>query len=189
MIDPTLIDQLNNHVFKVEDVDNAKFWLSRYIKFLIAYDKAHPTILHDWNNEVHHIVPISWGGNERKFNTINLSFKAHMIAHHLLYRTKDKSMIIAMHGMTNRRHKGSVNNIFLNDSIKSIQKSMALAKRKIHEIYNLETHELTTNWDIAAKYNDKNTAVMGCIKSGTRYKGYHYQLKEIVDKSSCEAEL
>ena len=74
-----------------------EFWINRYIKFL------------EWRNgvrtfgpnnyyEIHHIVPRSWNKSLKndKNNQIKLTYREHVIAHHLLMKTGDVKMGTAL---------------------------------------------------------------------------------------------
>lgn len=56
----------------------------------------------------HHILPVSWNGPDEQSNIVRLTFKEHVIAHHLLYYTNDCSMIIAFYSMCNIAHKSEI---------------------------------------------------------------------------------
>lgn len=77
-------------------------YVERYIKFInsrIRLNKSR-NISKDQGHD-HHIFPVSWGGSNDDYNIIRLTFKEHVIAHHILYYTNDPSMIAAFYSMCN----------------------------------------------------------------------------------------
>lgn len=91
---------------------NAIKWLNRYCK-LIAYCQS----LNQQYNETterHHIIPRSWGGSDNKHNLVNLTFRQHILAHYMLYKTGDLQMAAAffcMLNVDNDRYNFHVTNI------------------------------------------------------------------------------
>lgn len=89
--------------------DVATKWLNRYVKFIKAIQVKRNVDQPNekWNRHVHHIVPRIWGGLDVEQNTITLTLKEHIVAHHLLCKTLDPSMGFAMvklMGFQNREH-------------------------------------------------------------------------------------
>ena len=160
-----------------------KKWISRYIKF-INYCSAK-----QWSEddciEYHHIVPQSWGGSNSRENLIALSYKAHVIAHHLLSKTNDRSMLIAMNVILNHFPEKTLN-IFTLSTINSIKKQMAIAKSKM--VVNLETREVISTHELGVRYNCSTAIILSCVYNGTKFKDHYWQLKDIVDESSIEDE-
>ena len=84
-------------------------YIERYIAFIASRIDLNKTrnITKDEGHD-HHIFPVSWGGDNDLNNIVRLTFKEHVIAHHLLYYTNDKKMIIAFYSMCNIAHKSDI---------------------------------------------------------------------------------
>lgn len=84
-------------------------YIERYLAFVqsrILLNKTR-SIPKDQGHD-HHILPVSWNGPDEQSNIVRLTFKEHVIAHHLLYYTNDRSMIIAFYSMCNIAHKSEI---------------------------------------------------------------------------------
>lgn len=84
-------------------------YIERYLAFIQSRIQLNKTrsIPKDQGHD-HHIVPVSWNGPDDKNNIVRLTFKEHVIAHHLLYYTNDCNMIIAFYSMCNIAHKSEI---------------------------------------------------------------------------------
>ena len=79
------------------------YWLDRYVKFLEWRIKSRVLTKDDYY-EVHHIVPRSWCEEmiSDDNNLVKLTYREHIIAHHLLMKTGDPSMGTALNVMLGR---------------------------------------------------------------------------------------
>ena len=81
------------------DISSCIRYLKRYAKFIesrIRLNEARSLVS---NYNIHHIIPRSWGGTDDTINLVKLTRKEHLIAHHLLYYTKDVAMVSAFRFM------------------------------------------------------------------------------------------
>ena len=76
------------------------YWIKRYIKFL-EWRLSVRVISEDQYYDVHHIIPKTWDKAliKDKNNLIKLTYREHVIAHHLLMKTGDNAMGTALNVM------------------------------------------------------------------------------------------
>lgn len=100
-----MYEKLYQHSFK--NPSKARRYLDRYVKFITSRIELSKT-RGDVEGHIHHIVPRSWGGTNAKSNLVKLTYKEHIIAHHLLYYTEDPKMIMAFYSMANIFHNSEI---------------------------------------------------------------------------------
>lgn len=100
-----MYDKLYKHSFK--NPTKARRYIDRYIKFIASRIELNKT-RGEIEGHVHHIVPRSWGGTNAKSNLVKLTYKEHIIAHHLLYYTEDPKMVMAFYSMANIFHNNEI---------------------------------------------------------------------------------
>lgn len=100
-----MYDKLHKHSFK--NPTKARRYIDRYIKFIVSRIELNKT-RGDIEGHIHHIVPRSWGGTNAKSNLVKLTYKEHIIAHHLLYYTEDPKMVMAFYCMANIFHNNEI---------------------------------------------------------------------------------
>ena len=173
----TIDDGIINAIYK-RDVIN-KHYLRRYLAFIAFARQA------DFSKyakfETHHIVPKSWGGTNSKHNLIKLPIKWHIVAHQLLARTQDKSMMIAFHRIVSRDVE-TASFVFKVDSYESIKANMSLALSR--RIVNLSTGQEFENAgqciEYYEDYNSTPSTIHNCIRNVTKYYGDYYQYCDVV---------
>lgn len=99
--------------------------IERYIKFInsrIQLNKSR-NISKDQGHD-HHIFPVSWGGSNDDCNIVRLTFKEHVIAHHILYYTNDPSMIAAFYSMCNIARQSDIRYNLTANQYQELQEKM-----------------------------------------------------------------
>ena len=170
-----IVKQLFDH-FK-EPNQNQLHWLRRYIRYIeLCFDlPIREHILY----EVHHIVPRSWGGSNKKENMIALPVKHHIVAHHILSRTKDLSMIRAFGAcvFTNAAKDLFSTNVLIN--------MIAEARQGLgRPVINLDTGQIFSTVTYAANsIGVYDTAISNSIDGQTRSGGYFWQYLDVFEAS------
>lgn len=100
-----MYEKLYQHSFANQS--KARRYLDRYVKFIASRIELNKT-RGDVEGHIHHIVPRSWGGTNAKTNLVKLTYKEHIIAHHLLYYTEDPKMVLAFYSMANIFHNNEI---------------------------------------------------------------------------------
>lgn len=100
-----MYEKLYQHSFA--NPSKARRYLDRYVKFITSRIELNKT-RGDVEGHIHHIVPRSWGGTNAKTNLVKLTYKEHIIAHHLLYYTEDPKMVMAFYSMANIFHNNEI---------------------------------------------------------------------------------
>lgn len=100
-----MYEKLYQHSFANQS--KARRYLDRYVKFITSRIELNKT-RGDVEGHIHHIVPRSWGGTNAKTNLVKLTYKEHIIAHHLLYYTEDPKMVLAFYSMANIFHNNEI---------------------------------------------------------------------------------
>lgn len=104
-------------------------YIERYIAFIQSRAQLNKTrTLDPQSRHDHHIVPVSWGGETTDNNMIPLTFKEHIIAHHLLYYTDDPSMIAAYYSMANIAKKTDIKYNITANQYQILQEKMKAIK-------------------------------------------------------------
>lgn len=75
-----------------KDTQKAMRYIKRMLQ-IVEYYKQNPS--YNTTTELHHIVPVTWGGPDCENNVVSLPLKVHIVVHHLLAKTQDVSMIRA----------------------------------------------------------------------------------------------
>lgn len=100
-------------------------YVERYIKFInsrIQLNKSR-NVPKDQGHD-HHVFPVSWGGNNDRDNLVRLTFKEHIIAHHILYYTNDPSMIAAFYSMCNIARQSDIQYNMTANQYQTLQEKM-----------------------------------------------------------------
>lgn len=84
-------------------------YIERYIKFIASRAQLNKTRkLENHERHDHHILPLSWGGKTEHDNMIPLTYKEHIIAHHILYYTNQPNMVNTYYSMANINAKSDI---------------------------------------------------------------------------------
>ena len=87
----------------IKDKQNAEFWAKRYVRFIEWCKSKNHTYNGKANGtNIHHIVPRSLGGSDDRSNLVVLMYKEHLVAHHILSKTRIKQAIAALYIMVNK---------------------------------------------------------------------------------------
>jgi hypothetical protein len=141
-------------------------------------------------SELHHIIPLSIGGNDTPENIVRLSSREHFVAHFLLWRIhRNRPMAWAFRGMCNWKSKKNSRYIpssrvyaeakeavRLNGHSSETRKKMSIARKRNHEIlaskYKLQEFQMTSS--------DKVKAITGRkILMKNRNTGEEFTFKSI----------
>ncbi len=102
----------------------------------------------------HHILPVSWGGSKHNRNLVRVSFREHLVLHHLLYKTGDRSMVASFYSMFNfNKNKQEFNYVLTINQQAELYEQMAAVKGEISKrnMSNPETREKISN-SLKGKY-------------------------------------
>ncbi len=173
MIETDIKIKLCKHNF--DDVKLAIKWILRYIKFI-----EHCQALNVENEvlHVHHIFPRAWGGDDDLDNLVALPIRHHVVAHQLLARTCDSSMINAFNFIVNNSEVPD--NVPTNLRIKLVAEALSYIAKSV---VNLNTGEIFyTLKEAAIKYNVDPNNIAGAIKYKCKAGKCYWQTKELVDQ-------
>ena len=175
MLDQTILDQL------VQKYPNNRY-MKRYISFIEScLQKQHEYLGSMNGTHVHHIVPKSWGGNERRINKVVVTYKEHMIAHHLLYKTGDYSMTYAFNIML-----GVYKNVFAyNKTINLLAEVRSqFAKAQGKPVINLITEQVFPCARAVDHLNGLgNNTTQGAIRDRYKFLGGYWMYVEDMTES------
>lgn len=90
-------------IFSLLETEENKIHLRRYKTFIESRPKR--DLIKEEGFNIHHIVPRSLGGNNKKNNLIKLTIKEHYVAHLILWKCGYKEMITAFWIMAHKDKK------------------------------------------------------------------------------------
>lgn len=181
--------------------DIAERYIKRMFK-IVDYYKANPC--KDGSVELHHIIPVSWGGPDCSNNIVALPVRAHLIVHHLLAKTLDKSMVRAFCmlinsvQMTEFAYNLTINQ--LTDCIVLRNQILAEPVCALENEMRFDSIRSAARWIVRdylkedcsdiLSYGDRVDIVAGCILKAIKRKrsayDFHWMLQEDVTKPLCE---
>lgn len=104
-------------------------YVERYIKFITSRAELNKIRKLDKNKRHdHHVLPVSWGGQTEHDNMIPLTFKEHIIAHHILYYTNNPQMVAAYYSMANIGARSDIKYNITADQYQVLQQKMYSVK-------------------------------------------------------------
>ena len=125
--------QLLNH--KLKDRELAEFWVHRYVRFIEwCRSKNHCYNGNSNRTHLHHIVPRSMKGSDDLSNLAVLTFKEHLVAHHILAKTKITKATQGLNAMINS-HLDEFNYVIslrILDDLHKLQVETGLSKRVVN---------------------------------------------------------
>lgn len=120
-------------------------YIERYIKFITSRAQLNKTRkLGKSERHDHHVLPVSWGGQTEHNNMIPLTFKEHIIAHHILYYTNNPPMVAAYYSMANIGAKSDIRYNITADQYQVLQE-------KMYSVKSANSKRNMTNPEIRAK--------------------------------------
>ena len=159
---------------KFKDQSKAKHYINRYVNFItqrLDRDLVYQATRN--NTEKHHIIPRSWGGSDDSSNLIVLTVKEHIVAHHILARTTNRSMIFAFNRTVNR----SVSDFNYNISLKIVEEARKEWLNLICKpVINLNTGEIYSGASNASRELGYSTgSICGACLKHTRIGGHYWE--------------
>lgn len=170
---------------KTKDQQTYNFWIERYIKFIEKCQERQYELTQC--QEIHHIIPRSWKEGKDYIkdndNLIYLPIKAHIIAHHLLARTGDKSMNIAFKWVISN-NKCQFNYVVTARLASEYKKSI------LRPVINLNSGQVFQTTLLACKsYGDQTDLLRPCVTKGRRYHGCYWQYLDLMEHTTIQQEL
>ena len=170
--------QLYQHHFN--DEQRRDKWLKRYIKFIEqCINKQRQHVMHSGLTQTHHIVPRGWGGPDIQENLVVMTIKEHVVAHHLLAKTRDPVMAYAFHMIVHTNREQFRYNITCNMAAEAlILKKQSNARPHSRPVVNLHTGEVYSCMNDAERaHNDLGRigSLRLSILKGVRCRGYFWE--------------
>ena len=162
-----------------KNINLANKWLDRYVKFIKS--RSNRLLSLNTPTNIHHIIPVSWGGSDDQCNLITLSIKEHIIAHHLLSRTGDYSAQCAFMITIANNQKQFNYNVTVNLITEAIENAIRAKQRPV---VNLTTQQIYPSVKSACRaINRRDGSMHLAIKKKRKCGGYYW---EFVDAFDCE---
>lgn len=182
---PEYIKQLLR-AHKTKHPKEFNFWIERYIKFIEKCQEKYKNLDSNIPSDRHHIFPRSWDKEEKyirdKNNIVRIPIKAHIIAHHIISRTKDKAMITALKYVISN-NKESFNYVITTRIVTEYKKKI------LRPVMNLDTHQTFQTTLLACNYyGDDKEHLRQCIRDNARYKGSYWQYVDLLENTTPEQE-
>lgn len=155
-----------------------KRYVHHYINFI---NKAYQRVPDKQTyQELHHIVPRSWGGDNQPDNLIRLTKYDHLIAHKILALSKDYKMVRGFLATFSTYNLKQVNS-------KMIRLYEQLKQSISKPVVNLNTGEIYCSARLASQtLGLSNCIVTNAIKTHQKGGPYYWAFKTAVDQYGCE---